>query len=141
MTPFFIALGVLIAIVLTLRFLRHSNSASGMAKSTARTMLRSLMAIQKEHQYPIDTVKGKRDLYKQVLKMRPGYTDEIIDGLLESAVRLGMVSTPVSKPQGLTFNTVVYLVVRREFEQTWRRASTGTERQQMLTGVDTGLQP
>lgn len=139
MTTLLISLSVIAAIVLVLRFLRRSNSASGMAKSTASTMLRSLMVIQQKHQYPIDTDEGKLALYKQVLRTRPGYTDEVIDELLGSAVRLGEVSTPISKPQGLTFNTVVYLVVRREFEQTWHRVSTGTERQQMLTGVDEAL--
>ena len=139
MTPFFIVIGVLIAIILILRFLRRSNSVGGMTKSTARTMLRSLMVIQQKNQYPIDTNAGKIALYKQVLRTRPGYTDEMIDELLGSAVRLGEVSTPISKPQGLTFNIVVYLVVRREFEQTWHRVSTGTERQQMLTGVDEAL--
>jgi hypothetical protein len=99
------------------------------------------MAVQQERQYPIDTEEGKISLYIDVLKMRPGYTDEIISEILKSAVRLGEVSTPISKSQGITFNTVVYLVVKREFEQTWHRMSTGAEKQQMLTGVEEGLTP
>ncbi len=135
---FWIILIVVVVIVaLGLRYLRYTNSASGMAKTTARTMLRSLTAIQGKHQYPINTDAGKLELYRRVLQMRPSYNDEMIDELLAKAVRL---SKPMfGEPEGVSFNNVVYLVVKNEYTKQWHREPTKSEREQILTGIDSGL--
>lgn len=139
MTGLFIGLGILVAIVMVFRFIRHSNTPEGMAKSTARTMLRSLMAIQNERRFSIDTNEGKLELYRNVLRTRPGYTEDKISATLKRAIQVSQQPVAGGSSSGLDFDTVVFVVVSSEYADTWRRNPTPQEMQEILGGIDKGL--
>lgn len=135
-TGIIISLIVAIIVFLVIAYIRWTNSPKGMARSTARTMLASMMAIQSKFHYPVNSDSGKFELYEHVLSMRPTYTKDVINDVLSKAKRL---SEAFNEPQGTSFNAVVFSVIKREFSQTWHREPTREEVDKMLSGIDTIL--
>lgn len=129
-------IGIVVLVVIIMLFVRWSNSIEGMSKTVAKVMRASLVAIQGQYDYPIDTNQGKIQLYSHVLRTRPGYRQEIIDDILDEAIAL----TKARGSNQISFNRVVYMVVVREYTLAKGARPTKDQVHAIMRTVDSILQ-
>ena len=110
-----------VAIVVFIKKLINKGGIENSTRSTAKTILTSFLAVKNKYNYPVETPADKVKIYSHVLKLRPGYTDTDIKELLEQAQGLSAIK---GSTQGISLNTLVFLVVVREYVQDTNKRPT-----------------
>lgn len=124
---------IVLVVAIFFAYIRWTNTPRGMAKSTTKTMLASLLAIKNKQNHPIESESDKLKLYAHVLALRPGYTTDDIADLLHQAQALSKVK---GETKGTSFNTVVFVVVVKEFSQNGRRKPTEQQLSDIRSTID-----
>lgn len=96
-------------------------------KSTARAMLSSFMAVRTKHNYSIESASDKIRVYTHVLKLR-NYSDEAIQELLDEAAE---ISKAKGSTQGISLNTLVYVLVAHEYKMDTQKHLTELQLEQV----------
>lgn len=100
------------AIVGGIKKLFNSNDIEQSTRGTAKVMLSSFLAVQRKHNYPLETAADKVRVYSHVLRLRPGYTPAVIKDVLTQAQELSDIKRST---QGISLNTLVFVMVVREY--------------------------
>lgn len=116
-------------------FIRWSNSPEGMAKHVSKVMRMSLMAFIQSRNPSLDTEDDKLSVYMEILRMRPGYTPDVI----EEVVMLARGFMRIAKKERLSFNHIVYAVVVREYKIAHQANPTDNQVKAIMRTVDSSF--
>ena len=117
---------LVLAVIGGIKKLFGSNSIEKRTKSTAR-MLSSFLAVRTKHNYSIESASDKIRVYTHVLKLR-NYSDEAIQGLISEATK---ISKAKGSTQGISLNTLVYVLVAHEYTMDTHKQLTELELEQV----------
>lgn len=111
-----LSVGGLVCLVLGIvggikKLFKGSDDIERRTRSTARAMLSSFLAVRTKHNYSIESASDKIRVYTHVLKLR-NYSDDAIKELIHEAKK---ISEAKGSTQGISLNTLVYVLVSREY--------------------------
>lgn len=118
---------LVLAIVGGIKKLFGGEGIEKRTKSTARAMLSSFLAVRTKHNYSIESASDKIRVYTHVLKLR-NYSDDAIQELLSEATK---ISKAKGSTQGISLNTLVYVLVAHEYTMDTQKQLTELQLEQV----------
>lgn len=111
-----LSVGGLVCVVLgvagiTRKLFKSDDDIEKRTRSTARAMLSSFLVVRTKHNYSIESASDKIRIYTHVLKLR-NYSNDAIKELIHEAKE---ISEAKGSTQGISLNTLVFVLVAREY--------------------------
>ena len=127
-----LSVGGLVCLVLGIvsgvkKLFKGGDNIEKRTRSTARAMLSSFLAVRTKHNYSIESASDKIRVYTHVLKLR-NYSDEATQEIISEATK---ISKAKGSTQGISLNTLVYVLVSREYTMDTRKELTEAQLEQV----------
>jgi len=124
---------IVFAIIGGVNKLFGGGSIESTTKATARAMATSFFALKSKYDYPIKTPSDKIKIYTEVLRLRPGYTDDVIKEVLRQSEKFSEIW---GDTQGISLNTLVFVIVIREYNHDKRKMLTEDQMEKIRDTID-----